>query len=200
MTVASRCIAKGEEICHIYQGHFGDTTKEARQQILEDVFHFRCRCTACVNNFPLANEIPDTFSDMAHMMVNEEVCMSYMKEVKEKMTRFTFDANSIKSISKFEKLLVAELDCSQAQSSQQNVINILKILDDYTEHTNNELRLFNQKGDIDAIFQLQCDMQKIASIFLKSPHKMFLSGRAAITNSLWAKYGSISYGRSRAEL
>ena len=200
MTVASRCIAKGEEICHIYQGHFGDTTKEARQRILEDVFHFRCRCTACVNNFPLANEIPDTFSDMAHMMVNEEVCMSYIKEVKEKMTRFTFDVNSIKSISRFEKLLVAELDCCQAQSSQQTVINILKILDDYRESINDELKLMIEMKNIDAVLQLHCDKQKIASIFLKPPHRMFLSGRAAIVECLWVKYGSISYGTSRTGL
>ena len=83
---------------------------------------------------------------------------------------------------------------------KENIVNIFKILDDYREHGNDEIRLMNRKGDMDAIFELQCDMQKIVSIFLRPPHKMFLSGRAAITNSLWAKYGGISYGRSRAEL
>ena len=164
------------------------------------MFHFQCRCIACENNFPLASELPNTFSQMADLILNEEQADAYLQEVSEKMKRFEIEANPIKSINKFEKILTNEIKCSKGKSCKENIVNILKILDDCREEIDNELRLMNQQGDIDAIFQLQCDMQKIASIFLKPPHKIFLSGRAAITNSLWAKYGSISYGRSRAEL
>ena len=38
VTFATRVIGKGEEICHIYQGHFGDTELTARRAILRDMF------------------------------------------------------------------------------------------------------------------------------------------------------------------
>ena len=164
------------------------------------MFHFQCRCIACENNFPLASELPHTFSQMADQISNKDQAEAYLQEVKEKMGKFGFDAKPIKSINKFENILTDEIKSSKGKSWKENIVNIFKILDDYREHGNDEIRLMNRKGDMDAIFELQCDMQKIASIFLKPPHKMFLSGRAAITNSLWAKYGGISYGRSRAEL
>ena len=38
VTFATRVIRRGEEICHIYQGHFGDTELDARSAILRDMF------------------------------------------------------------------------------------------------------------------------------------------------------------------
>merc|ERR1719414_2459655 len=41
VTVAMTCISKGQEISHIYQGHFGDTAKQERQRILKNMFHMK---------------------------------------------------------------------------------------------------------------------------------------------------------------
>ena len=38
VTFATRVIRKGEEICHIYQGHFGDTDLAVRRGVLRDMF------------------------------------------------------------------------------------------------------------------------------------------------------------------
>ena len=51
-TVASRTIVPGEEICHIYFGHFGNTNREKRQAHLLQTYHFSCDCAACKNDYP----------------------------------------------------------------------------------------------------------------------------------------------------
>eukprot|EP00092_Neocalanus_flemingeri_P076498 GFUD01094895.1.p1 GENE.GFUD01094895.1~~GFUD01094895.1.p1 ORF type:complete len:221 (+),score=50.67 GFUD01094895.1:85-663(+) len=56
ITVAARNILPGEEICHIYFGHFGDTKKEKRQEYLLEKYHFNCNCDACENNYPKNSE------------------------------------------------------------------------------------------------------------------------------------------------
>ena len=77
------------------------------------MFHFQCRCIACENNFPLASELPDTFSQMADQISNEDQAEAYLREVKEKMGKFGFDAKPIKSINKFENILTDEIKSSK---------------------------------------------------------------------------------------
>ena len=103
---------------------------------------------------------------MADQISNEDQAEAYLQEVREKMGKFGFDAKPIKSINKFENILTDEIKSSKWKSLKENIVNIFKILDDYREHGNDEIRLMNRKGDMDAIFELQCDMQKIASFFL----------------------------------
>ena len=38
VTFATRVIRRGEEICHIYQGHFGDTDLDVRRGVLREMF------------------------------------------------------------------------------------------------------------------------------------------------------------------
>ena len=198
--MASRCIAKGEEICQVYQGHFGDTTREKRRRILEEVYHFQCRCTACVGEFPLAKDLPNTFSQMADTIIDEKEAESYLKWIKEKMKRFSLDRSCSVFNAKFRTLINLEMECKEAQSHIEIIRNILKILDGYKEAVNDELNILIAKNDIPAVLQLHFDRQKMVSTFLKRPHKMFLSGRMAIANCLWAQYGSISYGTKRSAL
>ena len=77
---------------------------------------------------------------------------------------------------------------------------MLSTLDNYREAVNDELNTMIGKNDTNGVLQLHFDRQKMVSIFLKRPHKMFLSGRMAIANCLWAQYGSISYGTKRSAL
>jgi len=65
ITVAARNIQPGEEISHVYFGHFGDTSKEKRQEHLLKKYHFKCTCDACENDYPNAEkclEIANTFA------------------------------------------------------------------------------------------------------------------------------------------
>ena len=59
----------------------------------------------------------------------------------------------------------------------QIIRNIFKILDGYKEAVNDELNILIAKTDINAVLKLHFDRQKMVSIFLKQPHKMFLGGR-----------------------
>ena len=64
LTFAVRCIKKGEEICHVYQGHHGDTDKDRRQKVLKGMFHFDCCCHACQNDYPKATCLPSTYLEL----------------------------------------------------------------------------------------------------------------------------------------
>ena len=63
VTVATRAIREGEEINHIYQGHYGDTPLAKRRETLQRMFHFECHCLACQRDYPLGQDLPRTFSD-----------------------------------------------------------------------------------------------------------------------------------------
>jgi len=56
LTIAGRDIFPGEEITHVYVGHFGDTIKEKRQKLLQRKYCFQCCCLACENDYPSAKE------------------------------------------------------------------------------------------------------------------------------------------------
>ena len=163
------------------------------------MYHFQCRCTACVGDFPLAKDLPSTFSQMADK-IDEKEAESYLQAIKEKMTRFRLDRSCSVSTAKFREMINLEMQGKDAQSHIQIIVNIFKILDGYKEAVNGELNILSAKNDINALLQLHFDRQKMVSIFLKQPHKMFLSGRMAIANCLWAQYGSISYGTKRSAL
>ena len=67
------------------------------------MYHFPCSCTACVGDFPLANDLPNEFSQMADTIIDEKEAESYLKAIKEKMTRFSFDKSRSVSTAKFRK-------------------------------------------------------------------------------------------------
>ena len=46
----------------VFQGHHADMVKSARQRALKKVFHFDCCCTACADDYPLAANLPNTYS------------------------------------------------------------------------------------------------------------------------------------------
>ena len=73
----------------MYQGHFGDTPIEQRQNILQEVFHFRCQCVACVNDFPLMKDSPSTYIEMASLFKNEESIESYFWKIKDKIEYYS---------------------------------------------------------------------------------------------------------------
>ena len=197
--MASRCIPTGEEICHVYQGQFGDTSKEERQRILQEVFNFQCQCTACQNNYPLINCSPSTYLEMANNFDNEESYNAYFWSIKEKIDAFDIDSSNLVPKKEFIDMMHTEINRTNA-TRQELVTNILKMLDNYRLETNEKIKILVENKNIDAVLQLYYERQKLASIFLKQPHRMLYSGRAAITDCLYVKYGNISFDGSRNEL
>ena len=45
-----------------FQGHYGNTSEADRQNSLRKVFHFDCKCSACSNHYPTAQDLPKTYS------------------------------------------------------------------------------------------------------------------------------------------
>lgn len=198
--VAGRCIAKGEEIVQNYQGHYGDTLKEKRQAFLNNVFHFQCLCTACENDFPLANKLPKTYSETTTFF-HDDIAASedYLNTIKEKFERYNLDQNGLESSKSFRDVISKELKNDQKQY-KESIITILKIVDDYHDTLNEELKVFFEMKNVDLVLRLYYERLKIANIFLRPPHKAFLIGRAAVTECLWVKYGNVPYGASRNDL
>jgi hypothetical protein len=77
---------------------------------------------------------------------------------------------------------------------------VLKLLDNHRLETNEKINILVQSKNIDAVLQFYYEKQRLASIFLEQPHRMFLSGKQAITDCLFVKYGNISYKSSRNDL
>ena len=143
MIIASRFIAKGEEINQIYQGHFGNTSKTDRQKTLREMFHFECQCLACSNDYPLAEHLPKTYS-----------CP--------------------------ESVYQQELDSTQLASIEED-----------HKKLNDELFDRLDKADLGGIISTYCKRTDLASKSgLKSPHLLYVMGRAALTDCLWLKYGN----------
>ena len=61
--MATKRIFPGEEICHIYIGHFADTILEKRKQLMGEHFHFTCKCLACTKNYPLYCHLDKAFDN-----------------------------------------------------------------------------------------------------------------------------------------
>ena len=72
VTVATKRIFPGEEICHIYQGHFADTPLAKRQQLMKEIYHFTCACTACTQNYPLYEDLKDDFTNEEYLSLTGE--------------------------------------------------------------------------------------------------------------------------------
>ena len=90
ITVAARTILPGEEICHIYFGHFGDTSKEKRQEHLMRNYHFKCLCDACENDYPNAKECLEsgkTFSSTTTENLQHPLCKEKLEELDEKIKK-----------------------------------------------------------------------------------------------------------------
>ena len=200
MTVATTCIAKGDEITHIYQGHFGDTAKDERQRILMNMFHFDCLCKACVNDYPRVGELPDSYSVMAKLVLNDTAQSSQLQMFKNNIEKYNYDINDPKSKS---NMLIREISNTirrKKTPQDKKIIAIFKSLEENHDTINKELFQLIESKNIDEALRLYCERIRIACVFLIPPHMIFLNGRAAITDCLWVKYGNKAYGVSSSSL
>lgn len=127
ITIATKRIHPGEEICQVYQCHFADTPFAQRQSVLKELYHFQCQCKACVLKFPLYQDLPGDFAHPEYLELSKDF-------------KDAFEAN---------KLIKA---CD---------IVVKKLI--------------------------------IASEFLKEPHSVFVTDRAALIECFWHCYGNKVY-------
>ena len=192
-----RCIAKGDEITHIYQGHFGDTRKEERQRILKNMFHFDCFCAACTSNYPLGRNIPKTYEKCSKYIFKSVGAVPYIKDIQQSLEKchlnLSFDA-------KFKKhwmdVVVPEINSSRVTKDQNSFDTLFRMLDQFHESLNEQLPELLENKNIDGVLNLYHQILRVANIFLKPPHMIFLNGRGVITDCLWVKYGNKAYGAS----
>jgi hypothetical protein len=203
LTVATTCISKGEEITHIYQGHFGDTPKEERQRILKNMFHFECHCIPCVNNYPLASELPDSYFPIPiyySPFPNNDSLKSYLQKIKNKLEHFNYDSSTSKSKPNFLEVSKKIKKIIRNVAEEKKITAIFKTLEEYHEEVNKEVMLLIENKNIDEALKFYYERSRIACVFLNPPHMIFLNGRGAITDGLWVKYGNKSYGASKTDL
>jgi hypothetical protein len=77
ITVATKKIEPGEEICHIYQGHFADTCLQDRQSLMVTMYHFKCTCLACTLDYPMFKDLPGDFDNQEYLSLGicvQEAC------------------------------------------------------------------------------------------------------------------------------
>jgi len=145
------------------------------------------------------NNSPSTYIEIASLFENEESVYSYFCEIKDKINSLDFSGSNLMPNKEFGDMLRIEINRSPA-THHEIIFNILKLLDNYRLETNEKIKILVQSKNINSVLQLYYEKQKLASMFLKQPHRMLFSGRAAITDCLFVKYGNISYGSSRHDV
>ena len=143
--------------------------------------------------------MPYAYVDIENVFDNDKSLDLYFQTIKDEIESPNFNLNNLGSNANFIDLLLSEIKRSDA-SNPEKVRNLLRILDAYHAAMNEELKLSVERKNIDAVLKLYYEKQKLANIFLKPPHGIFVSGRAALTECLSLKYGNISYGTSRKNL
>ena len=186
------CISKGQEISHIYQGHFGDTPKQERQRILKNMFHFDCCCLACTHDYPLGKDLPDTLFDMKKQLFTSVSPSSYFQKIRTEVESYIPNEKDSTSKKDFMEDLSKKLK-KRKLSEEQKLKEIFKSLEVYHQSSDKEI-LQTVKNNIDATLQIYYERIRIACTFLSPPQMILLTARGVITDSLWVKYGNKAYG------
>ena len=164
------------------------------------MFNFQCCCTACENNFPLAQHISKTFSDIASNFVDKsEELDKFFETFLEGIKSNDFNQSFIGTHNRFKELLRLGTQNLETKNSE-SLKAILSLLDECNGIINDEIKICLDRQNIESCLKLYYEKQKMASMVLKPPHGIFISGRGAITECLSVKYGNVSYGTSRKKL
>ena len=200
VTVATKCIKKGDEITHTYQCHFATTPKFQRQTTLQKIFHFLCRCSACENDFPLARDIPKTYMDTASFFSGKTTELEkFFLELKN-ISKSMDCTNILGKNERIMKMFKKEIRNIDKSKNLKTLKKILSLLDEYNKLINESIKASIASKKIENCLTLYYEKQKLASMFLKSPHAIFISAKEAIIDCLLIKHANISSGMPRNEL
>ena len=81
--------------------------------------------------------------------------------------------------------------------SKETLRKMFDKLDKCNENITNEIKINVEKQNVENCLQLYYEKQRLANIFLRPPHGIFVTGRGAISDCLQVQYGNISFGTSR---
>ena len=110
-----------------------------------------------------------------------------------------FNQSFIGTQTRFKELLRLGAQNLEAQNLE-SLKAILSLLDECNGIINDEIKLCLDRQNVESCLKLYYEKQKLASMVMKPPHGIFISGRGAITDCLYVKYGNVSYGTSRKKL
>ena len=186
---------------HIYQCHFATTPKDQRQSTLQKVFHFQCRCNACEKDFPLANRLPRTYIDTAALFSGKSIELEkYLQAIRQSLKSVDLDKLFIVKNEKIFKAFKSEIKNLERKKDLKTIKKVLNVLDEYNKAMNEEIKNCIASNHVEKCLQLYYTKQMLASIFLKSPHAIFISSLEAIIDCLLIKHANISNGIPRQEL
>ena len=186
---------------HIYQCHFATTPRDQRQSTLKKVFHFQCRCNACEKDFPLANRLPRTYIDTAALFSGKSIELEkYLQAIRQSLKSVDLDKLFIVKNEKIFKAFKSEIKNLERKKDLKTIKKVLNVLDEYNKAMNEEIKNCIASNHVEKCLQLYYTKQMLASIFLKSPHAIFISSLEAIIDCLLIKHANISYGIPRQEL
>ena len=102
------------------------------------------------------------------------------------------------------KSIIDSLRCDierlEEVKSLETLKKIFDKLDKCNENITNEVKINLEKQNVENCLQLYFEKQRLANIFLRPPHGIFVTGRGAISDCLQVQYGNISFGTSRKVL
>ena len=139
-----------------------------------------------------------TYSDVAANLSNkdcdlEQFCDIILKRIKlSNLNQDFINANkSIIDSLRFDIKRLEEVKC------KETLRKIFDKLDKCNENITNEIKINVEKQNVENCLQLYYEKQRLANIFLRPPHGIFVTGRGAISDCLQIQYGNISFGTSR---
>ena len=139
-----------------------------------------------------------TYSDVAANPSNkdcdlEQFCDIILKRIKLSNLNQDF-INANKSIIDSLRFDIERLE---EVKSKETLRKMFDKLDKCNENITNEIKINVEKQNVENCLQLYYEKQRLANIFLRPPHGIFVTGRGAISDCLQIQYGNISFGTSR---
>ena len=149
----------------------------------------------------MSKDLNKTYADIASNLTDngdklEQFCDTILRRIN--------SCNMNQSFIGANKTLIDSLRCDietlEEVKNLATLKNMFDKLDQCNENIINEVKVQLENQNVENCLKLYYEKQRLANIFLKPPHGIFVTGRGAISDCLQVKYGNISFGTSRKEL
>ena len=131
---------------------------------MKSMFHFDCHCCACINDYPLGRNLPDTLFDMKKQLFNTITPSSYFEKIKTEVENYNQGEKDSMSKKEFMDALAKKLK-KKKLSEEQKIKEIFKSLEEYHQSSDKEIAKV-VKYDIEATLQIYYERIRIACMFL----------------------------------
>ena len=149
----------------------------------------------------MAKDLNVTYSNVGASLADkdydlDQFCETILRQIKSS----DLNQNFIGANKRIIDSLRSDIERLEEVKSLETVKKIFEKLDKCNENITKEIRMNVEKQNVENCLQLYYEKQRLANIFLKPPHGIFVTGRGAISDCLQVQYGNISFGTSRKVL